>query len=762
MLNTRLLIFLLLCTQLAGCNTGDDLLVGGISGPTVIDESSVVEYSLTASGDSDIAYAWAVDPAWAGTFGNPNSPATDFRAAKIAYSFPIEIRIIVTSEVSGPVFKSLNVNLINTIPGGNHPPQASATADCTVVKEDCPVQFSEHSSDPDGIVDLVKWEWDFSYERSDGFQPESDEENPIRSFPNDGTYDVQLRVTDASGFTDLLDVPLCITVLEPSAPVAVVLVDAHVQPPDTPVTFSGADSFDPDLDEIVKYEWDWDNDGYYDSTGIEVVNTWHDYGSYFVQLRVTDEESNTDVLDEPLELRIDKGWGLSWGRPYVFDTCNDIYVDTFGQIYTVGKFWGIVDFDPGPGVFELETSSKYGHYHSNGFLSVLDLYGNFVNALRWEGDNTYTTGVTVDGYGNAYVCGDYTLTLDLDPGPGEELAEPMENRSCGCFVVRLDNGLNLDWTWHKAGFMHRTDNYDPYDYDKYFSTGIAVTDSGFTYLAGNNNDGYGQEAPHSSESWRMECNHAAIRSFDSSGNVFMDTDWGGCIYQMGGVSEPDDPGLHESLDIAIGPAGSEYYIYQSSGYIPVGDGFEYYRRSNLCLLDDPYANPAYIIELSQGVASAISVDTAGNVYIAGESYFLSRLDGYGNDIWTVRWGNQSSEAEITDIQADRIGNVYVLGIFTSPVDFDPGESTCLLEPQGDHDIFISRFNENGQFIWASAFTGVGEETPVGLALDSLGALYIAGDFEYPIDLDPGPAEDIFTTDVGRDIFMVKLLPNGLR
>jgi len=73
------------------------------------------------------------------------------------------------------------------------------------------------------------------------------------------------------------------------------------------VTFSGADSYDPDDGEIVNYEWDWDNDGTYEDTGIEVQHSWDTPGVYEIQLRVTDDQADTGILEEPLKIWIELG-----------------------------------------------------------------------------------------------------------------------------------------------------------------------------------------------------------------------------------------------------------------------------------------------------------------------------------------------------------------------------------------------------------------------------------------------------------------------
>ncbi|MCK4719165.1 PKD domain-containing protein, partial [bacterium] len=97
---------------------------------------------------------------------------------------------------------------------------------------------------------------------------------------------------------------LTVTELVTENPVAVATADPNPQTAGLPVHFSGLDSYDPDGGDIQLYEWDWDNDGIYDTTGSEADNMWPSAGTYLVQLRVTDDEGVTDELDVPMEIVI--------------------------------------------------------------------------------------------------------------------------------------------------------------------------------------------------------------------------------------------------------------------------------------------------------------------------------------------------------------------------------------------------------------------------------------------------------------------------
>lgn len=62
----------------------------------------------------------------------------------------------------------------------------------------------------------------------------------------------------------------------------------------TTVSFDASGSTDPD-DTIDLYEWDWQNNGTFDATGVTQSHTFPVNGTYTVVLRVTDAAGNTDT-----------------------------------------------------------------------------------------------------------------------------------------------------------------------------------------------------------------------------------------------------------------------------------------------------------------------------------------------------------------------------------------------------------------------------------------------------------------------------------
>ena len=78
---------------------------------------------------------------------------------------------------------------------------------------------------------------------------------------------------------------------EGSAPSAIISAEPASGEVPLTVEFDGSGSVDPDND-IIQYEWDFENDGTVDSTGDSATHTYNEVGDYEVSLTVTDSAGN--------------------------------------------------------------------------------------------------------------------------------------------------------------------------------------------------------------------------------------------------------------------------------------------------------------------------------------------------------------------------------------------------------------------------------------------------------------------------------------
>ncbi|MBK9249269.1 MAG: SBBP repeat-containing protein [Ignavibacteria bacterium] len=182
--------------------------------------------------------------------------------------------------------------------------------------------------------------------------------------------------------------------------------------------------------------------------------------------------------------------------------------------------------------------------------------------------------------------------------------------------------------------------------------------------------------------------------------------------------------------------------------------------------------------------NSIALDLNGNVYITGwfqgrarfgegvrtvylisagaSDIFVAKLDKSGNLLWVKQMGGDLNDGGYA-IAIDANCNVYTAGFFKGTVDFNPNSGAHNLTSVGDYDIFVTKLDSLGNFLWTKRMGGNSIEQLSSLVVDLSGQIYIAGYFRDVADFDPG--ELVFNMsaaglDNGYDIFIVKLNESG--
>jgi len=121
--------------------------------------------------------------------------------------------------------------------------------------------------------------------------------------------------------------------------------------------------------------------------------------------------------------------------------------------------------------------------------------------------------------------------------------------------------------------------------------------------------------------------------------------------------------------------------------------------------------------------------------------FIS-LHSQGNFVWVKRFGGGATNTQGNSVTADVNGNVITTGMFDGPIDFDPGPGISIISPTGNFDIYVSKLDAAGNFIWATNI-GVPSDylTSHAITTDASGNIYVAGEIEitsniYIFKLDP--------------------------
>ena len=178
-----------------------------------------------------------------------------------------------------------------------------------------------------------------------------------------------------------------------------------------------------------------------------------------------------------------------------------------------------------------------------------------------------------------------------------------------------------------------------------------------------------------------------------------------------------------------------------------------------------YLQSAYIQQT--GVLLFLDFDSGPGVYNLTSSAaggdadaFVSKLDCAGNFIWAKRFaGANSSQGK--GLVIDASDNIITTGGFTGTADFDPGLAVANLTSAGLSDIYISKLDAAGNFIWAKRMGGIKEDYGYAIALDANGNIHTTGSFTGTADFDPGAGiVNLLATGNGTlnysDIFVSKL------
>jgi hypothetical protein len=108
----------------------------------------------------------------------------------------------------------------------------------------------------------------------------------------------------------------------------------------------------------------------------------------------------------------------------------------------------------------------------------------------------------------------------------------------------------------------------------------------------------------------------------------------------------------------------------------------------------------------------------------GNDVFVAKLDGAGNHLWSRRFGDSLNQVG-ADVKVDASGDIYVTGWFEGTVDFGGGALTSA----GGYDVFIAKFDEDGNHVWSQRFGDASEQYGNNrVAVDASGNIIVMGRF----------------------------------
>lgn len=127
-----------------------------------------------------------------------------------------------------------------------------------------------------------------------------------------------------------------------------------------------------------------------------------------------------------------------------------------------------------------------------------------------------------------------------------------------------------------------------------------------------------------------------------------------------------------------------------------------------------------------------------------------------NCFWSDRSGNSESDNG-RSIVTDQSGNVYITGFFAS--DTIIFGNTTLANKGSNSDLFVAKYNQTGQVIWARSFGSLLEDEGRGIACDANNNIYLTGYFRG--DSISFGSTTLYNQILGySEVFITKLDSNG--
>lgn len=149
--------------------------------------------------------------------------------------------------------------------------------------------------------------------------------------------------------------------------------------------------------------------------------------------------------------------------------------------------------------------------------------------------------------------------------------------------------------------------------------------------------------------------------------------------------------------------------------------------------------------------SRSSVCLFGAILFASAVLIASQGAVAQTHVWSQAHGSTSGD-EGQSVAVDGFGNVIVTGVFGGSVDFGGGTLTGA----GGDDVFLAKYNTNGNHVWSKALGGTGNDRGQAVAVDAVGNIYLAGTFVGTADFGGGP----LNSSGALDVFLAKYEATG--
>jgi len=658
---------LLLLGFALGCGSGGGgLILDKIEGPAAVIEKESAEFTVSARGDTRIAYLWAVNPPDAGSFSAYDKVKVTFTASGVSKDLDAVISVVVVSDHFGPVVRMTDIVVKDRGP----------QEQLSVSEIDGPATLNENEAALYTVsasgADSFTYEWSCEPAEAGAFQ-----------YP----------ALPATTFTPVKIVD------DTNVVISVIVRPSNADPVERTKPVTVLDS----IPEGWARTWGGETSTYDSAEKVCVDNT----GSVLV---VGNFQGSCDFDPSP-----DKEWNIFTAVPGMYiakynsegdfegasllATGPDPYigglaVDDSGSAYVAGGFDNWIEYHQDGVPIQYDS-----HGDTDSFLLKTDSLGRILWLKTWGGaDLAYSSAVAIDESGKPYAAGYFNSDVDFDPGPA--LLNRHAVGGIDAYLVKYTPSGELEWaqTW---GGIADEEVYD-----------MAIDSESNIYVAGSFESAQCDFDPGPAVRILSPfgSRDAYVARFSPDGILRSAWAWGGEGEDMAQTLDVGADGevyaagsFHDTADFDPGP-GSElrfaaYYFGDSylARYSPEGELVWVSTWGSGSDVNAIQLDSEGFVVMNCSFEQPVDVDPGPGIeYFPMYSPVLIKMDRNGNYQWARTWGGYS--AYNYDISVDDRCAIYAAGLFVGQADLNPGPAEQIFQSPGDgYTCYLSKTPKDGNW-----------------------------------------------------------------
>lgn len=426
-----------------------------------------------------------------------------------------------------------------------------------------------------------------------------------------------------------------------------------------------------------------------------------------------------------------RGSEFAWANQvsgFIDDTGDGIAMDYAGNVFITGTFGGTISV----GSETLECTGARDTY-----IIKYDSNGNFLWARSSDNDYTnYGYAVSADASGNCILTGKFYDSITFD---GWTLSSSGDG---DIYIVKFDPNGNVIWAKGAGG----TDND--------CGRTIATNDLGDTFISGY----FDGVAHFDSITLTHSSSQGFLAKYDSDGNAVWAKETSS--FQVGVTR----------IYVTADELGNCYLTRNSLGQDQDIHISKYDTTGSVVWTKVISSEGRYISDYPSDIPHGIVVDNWGNLFLAGSSrgiinwgsdilypqdcsdsnyMFLAKMSSGGTELWARQLCDVKFDyVSQMSIGADNQGDVIATGYFSGTVTFED----VTLTSNGRSDLFICKYDGNGNFIWALGNGGTLSDRGSSVAAYECGDIATTGSFRDTVTFGP----TTLTCETGYDVFVTKV------